>query len=674
MPLLSTFGAASARGFGNLSGIEIPVDDLFNTVSFLSHFDGSNNGTNNVFDDSSTSNHTITANGNVTQGSFGPFARPDGEWGVAFDGSDGLSSSASTDYEFGTGDLTVEYWAFPTASGAIQNIVDNRAEASGWKLGRDASNRFQVYNEVTSSYLFESDTFPEGEWSHFCWTRASGVNKFFINGVQSGSNVSDSSNFNSNSLNIGVQHAGDTQFFTGTIASVRVIKGTAVEPSGLPTSPPTAVTNTKLLTCQSNRFVDNSTSDHTITTIGNPAVSAFGPFLTSSVYSAGVNGASAYFDGTGDYLDVDNSSELVLGTDDFTIEAWAYPTTYNTGNANVIMQRVNGGSNNGWLFGISSGGLWQFSTGAAVIKRSTASAGMNEWTHLAAVRNGSSYNFFVNGVSVGTSTTMYNFTDTTTFQVGWQGSFAEFTGYVCDARVIKGTAIYTSNFTPPTAPLTAVTNTKLLLNMADGQAIDSAAQNNLTLYGDAKISSTQSKFGGTSLALDGTGDYATLPPNSLDLGAGNFTLESWVYTTVTGQRCVVGAARNSDGNGSYMLNINYTGAQVRFFCRYNGGTVLDYTVGSGDFPTNAWTHLAATRDGANLRVFIGGTQVGTTNTTLGSFAIDNASLNGNIYYIGRTTDGANEFTGFLDDLRVSKTARYTANFTPPTEPFANKGQ
>jgi hypothetical protein len=210
--------------------------------------------------------------------------------------------------------------------------------------------------------------------------------------------------------------------------------------------------------------------------------------------------------------------------------------------------------------------------------------------------------------------------------------------------------------------------------MADGQAIDSAAQNNLTLFGNAKISNSQSKFGGTSLYLDGTGDYATLPPNSLDLGAGNFTVESWVYTTVTGQRCVVGAVRNSDGSGAYMMNINYNSAQVRFFCRYNGGTVLNYTVGSGDFPTNAWTHLAVTRDGANLRVFINGTQVGTTNTTLGSFAIDNASLNDNIYYIGRTTDGASEFTGFLDDLRVSKVARYTSNFTPPTEAFADKGQ
>ena len=84
-------------------------DDEFNRVSFLSHFEGSNNGVNNAFDDGSTSNHTITANGNVTQGSFGPFARPDGEWSVSFDGDDYLTIAYSSDFNFGTGsaDLSV---------------------------------------------------------------------------------------------------------------------------------------------------------------------------------------------------------------------------------------------------------------------------------------------------------------------------------------------------------------------------------------------------------------------------------------------------------------------------------------------------------------------------------------------------------------------------------------
>ena len=84
-----------------------PVDDQFNRVSALLHMEGSNNGVNNAFDDSSDSNRTVTVAGNVTQGSFGPFARPDGEFGVAFDGaSDFLDANDGP--TFGTGAFTIE--------------------------------------------------------------------------------------------------------------------------------------------------------------------------------------------------------------------------------------------------------------------------------------------------------------------------------------------------------------------------------------------------------------------------------------------------------------------------------------------------------------------------------------------------------------------------------------
>ena len=84
--------------------------------------------------------------------------------------------------------------------------------------------------------------------------------------------------------------------------------------------------------------------------------------------------------------------------------------------------------------------------------------------------------------------------------------------FYSDVRLVKGTAVYSgSTYTVPTAPLTAISNTELLLNMADGQAIDSAAQNNLTLFGTAKTSTAQKKFGTASLLLDGTGDLCVLP-------------------------------------------------------------------------------------------------------------------------------------------------------------------
>jgi len=670
----------SQRSIGAGGFTPLPSDDEFNRVSFLSHFDGSNNGVNNVFDDSSTSNHTITANGDVTQGSFGPFARPDGEWAVSFDGS-GDRVRANWAENVGTSDFTIEAWAFIPSDmdqydciAWLQQETQSSASENAFFIRANNSNTIEfavlsggtIYNTVSSAISF-------GEWHHLSLSKSGTTMYSSVDGTVTSRSAPSGIN-NSTYLNIGAADAnGSVSYsFNGIISNVRFLIGTALYTSSftVPTSPLTAITNTKFLGCQSNRFVDNSANNYTVSTSGDAAVSAFGPFLTSSVYSAAVNGASAYFDGS-DKLSSSASTDYEFGTGDLTVEYWAYPT------ASGAVQNIldNRAEASGWKLGRDASNQFQVYnevTSSYLFESGTFPE--NAWSHFCWTRASGVNKFFINGVQSGSNVSDSSNFDSNSLNIGVQhgGTTQYFTGYITCCRVIKGTAVEPSGV--PSAPPTAVTNTKLLLNMADGQAIDSAAQNNLTLYGDAKISSTQSKFGGTSLALDGTGDYATLPPNSLDLGAGNFTIESWVYTTVTGQRCVVGATRNSDGSGSYMLNINYTGAQVRFFCKYNGGTVLNYTVGSGDFPTNAWTHLAVTRDGANLRVFIGGTQVGTTNTTLGSFAIDNASLNGNIYYIGRTTDGANEFTGFLDDLRVSKTARYTSNFTPPTEAFADKGQ
>jgi len=91
---MSGFGY-NILGFGGGGPPPPEVDDEFNRTSFLSHFDGANNGDNNAFDDGSASNHTITAVANSTQGSFGPFARPDGEWCNYFDGAGDYLSTPS---------------------------------------------------------------------------------------------------------------------------------------------------------------------------------------------------------------------------------------------------------------------------------------------------------------------------------------------------------------------------------------------------------------------------------------------------------------------------------------------------------------------------------------------------------------------------------------------------
>ena len=681
MPLLSTFGAASTRGFGNLSGIAIPVDDLFNTVSFLSHFDGTNNGVNNVFDDSSSSNHTITANGNVTQGSFGPFARPDGEWGVALDGSGDYLTLPANSLDVSNNNFTLESWVYTTVTGerCVVGAVRNSDGSGAYMLNinyNSAQVRFFCrYNGGTVlDYTVGSGDFPTNAWTHLAVTRDGANLRVFINGTQVGTTNTTLGSFaiDNASLNGGIYYIGRTtdgaSQFTGNLSNLRVVIGTAVYTSNFTpsSSPLTAITNTDFLGCQSNRFVDNSTSAHTITASGDAAVSAFGPFLTSSVYDAGANGASAYFDGTGDYITLSPTSDFAFGTGDFSVSLWAYFTDVGAYDY-LIDARNSGQTASTWAlsFNYTNGApnKLQFASGGTAILTSNTNVQADQWYYISVSRIGTTSKMHFNGVEVASNSsdsTNYSTAPNTSY-IGSRHSVEHFfDGYISDLRVVKGTGL--SSYTPPTAPLTAVTDTKLLLNMADGQAIDSAAQNNLTLYGDAKISSTQSKFGGTSIYFDGTGDEAKY--SSRGFGTGDFTMEAWVYPESQLQRFPAVYYVTNGSTNRVAVAFDHDSQPDKFRCNV-AGTVL---APAGTNAENQWYHTAVVRYQGVVTFYINGTSVGSTSYTH-DVAPEESFLGGN-------TPRSSElnFKGYIDDFRVSNTARYTSNFTPPTEPFADKGQ
>lgn len=155
-------------------------------------------------------------------------------------------------------------------------------------------------------------------------------------------------------------------------------------------------------------------------------------------------GSSAYFDGSGDYISVTNAN-LILGTGDFTIEAWIQrnaDATHNiiswSGNNAIYM---NAGANN--IF-VQIGG---------VLQTTTATPGLNAWFHFALCRNAGTLNVFVDGVK--DSETPANTTNFTTglFEIGRRsGSTNMFNGWIDEFRVTKGLARYTANFQPPLYP------------------------------------------------------------------------------------------------------------------------------------------------------------------------------------------------------------------------------
>jgi hypothetical protein len=178
--------------------------------------------------------------------------------------------------------------------------------------------------------------------------------------------------------------------------------------------------------------------------------------------------------------------------------------------------------------------------------------------------------------------------------------------------------------------------------------------NNLETVGNAQISTTQSKWGGSSIAFDGTGDQLSSPTSvNNSLGTGDFTVECWVYAnSFSSQPCIVDA-RPTGTAVPWAFYINTSG-QPYF---YNGSSAISTVAVS----TTTWTHIAASRSSGTLRIFVNGTQgysaSVTTNLTAGGLQIGGA-------FSGSYLDG------YIDDFRITKGfARYTANFTPPSGPF-----
>ena len=218
--------------------------------------------------------------------------------------------------------------------------------------------------------------------------------------------------------------------------------------------------------------------------------------------------------------------------------------------------------------------------------------------------------------------------------------------------------------------------------MANGQAIDSAAQRNIKLIGTAKTSTTEKKFGGTSIYLSGSGndDYVMFDTLNGPLEGLSTTSPSTIegYFNWNGQqnsggfRTVIGINRLSDGANTLLLYCGNSSGQGILGLRYSAGSeqVLDSSIA-----INTWHHFAMVLNNGSYKFqfFLNGTSV-YTNTSVMNVALSDCQ-----FLIGAEADGSgltagDAFTGYIDEIRVSHMARYTSNFTVPTEPFPDKGQ
>ena len=201
-----------------------------------------------------------------------------------------------------------------------------------------------------------------------------------------------------------------------------------------------------------------------------------------------------------------------------------------------------------------------------------------------------------------------------------------------------------------------------------GNFIDNSRNNfAITSSGNAKLSVSQYKFGGASAYFDGTGDYLVLNTSVGNLGTVDWTIECWWKSEGTsGNQSMLIGKFPSGTNNAWGLKNRFT-SDILSFAYYNSGFVdVNTSVNPND---GLWHHIAASRTGTTLRLFMDGT-LATTHTLPTSFNFGSGITTGST--IAYNPNDNSYASGYIDDMRVTVGfCRYTASFSVPTSAFPN---
>ena len=288
------------------------------------------------------------------------------------------------------------------------------------------------------------------------------------------------------------------------------------------------------------------------------------------------------FDGTGDYLSVPDNTSLELGNSDFTLEMWYRGT--DTSQYATLTSRTPAAITTGmWslmlnhsVTGDISLYVGDYSTGSPLLLTTGVDVADNNWHHISLVRSGSSWVIYVDGVSRATATSSATIADINgDLYIGRDQHYSRhLTGYISNYRIVKGTALYTSNFTPQSSELTAIPNTKLLTCQKGTITDASSSGHSITVTGNAAAVYNDVSY----FDFDGTDQNITFT-NSLFNSNQNFTFSVWfesstnsksiLSSTIAGGLCIKTWNNGSDimieevgspfGEGGQLAYTNWSG-------------------------------------------------------------------------------------------------------------------
>jgi hypothetical protein len=708
---LQTAGAASAASYTNTANVNttFPAANTSLLLNFAdsSYITASNGAQNNVFIDSSSNNFPITRTGTPTQGSLTPYW-PNGYWSNYFDGSN--SYIRTTGVSFTSPSFTIECWFYFTGSAANQSIYDFSAGLGTYGVYTAISGSIistQFYSTNASGSLIGMISTPYAnylnQWVHLAVTFNGATYRMYLNGVSVGTPISSTTQIVTLTVLTVGGRSDSTQVagygWVGYVSNLRYVRGTVVYTGNF--IPPTAPlqktqfgnggttqaiteTQTAFLTCQSYRFLDNSSNNFTLTPNSAPQVRPVHPFLLTNNYSAAAYGGSGYFNGTTDYLLRSFSSTTdgmyPQGTT-YTFEAWIYLNPNTLDNIVYEVDAINTGSFGQWGIGVAGttrtiGFAYRPTTGGTSVAVITGSAlAANTWHHVALSVSSGSARLFLNGVQTGSTATISAISYTPggasigNLANGYTDGISRvFNGYISNLRLVQGVAVYTGNFTPPTlAPLTtagstsaasypsttnvnttfASSSTGLLLNFANAAIYDAAAQNVVITVSNAQVSIAQSQWPPSSIFFNGGTSALSVPSSTaFGLGTGDWTIEFWIYLNALPAVNVtlVSMLTNISGAG-FAPHIYYAaGSGIRYYTnstdRINGAALA----------SGVWNYVAVSKASGNTRMYINGTQTGSTYPDPNNYGAANpfAVADYAVPLAGGTVNG------YFQDVRITR--------------------
>ena len=557
--------------------------------------------------------------------------------------SDKVTSPNSTDYAFGTGDFTVECWYYMNNTSSAMVFAENWTSGTGWQLYHRSSDSKITWYVNSAAKLPSNNAGISNKWTHVAVCRTSGTTKIYLDGIENGS-VSDTTDYSTSQVFcIGSQQSNDSNHMDGYLQDVRVYKGVAkytsnfipasTNPDILPDSPSGVATKSKL-----KKITDGAVS----------------------------------FPGSGQSnLIVPDHSDLDFGTGAFTIEGFMYMNSYgSTGSYPTLVSKYSTpGGSAGWIVRAKNDGKIVWYNSSSNTTSSSSPMTLRQWHHIAAVREGTGSNqmkVYVDGKLHITTTDDTDHSNNVGVAIGSQDTDNTniLDGTISNIRIIKGTALYTSEFRPPTAPLTTTSQgatsseVKLLCCQSSTSAAEATVipSGSITVNNNA-IASNFNPFNTDINTVSGQeGGYCTwnpLFPTYATTSFSNGNLDSSIrYTNGSNTPYAVGTIAVSSGKWFWEITLTQESSDTEY---------IGFIDGSKTSGTWVFADIGAYFSDARKAISTTPSSYGATYTTGDVIGVELDADNGNItFYKNGVSQGAaaTGMTGF-DSYRPFTSANGT---------------